>query len=313
MTLHFRALAAQTAEDSAISANEILALRRAAWPDGKIDPEEAEAIFILNDQIVAPTAEWSDFFIEALVEFVVNTTEPRGYVTEGNARWLTERVTHNGKVDSLTELELLIRVVEKSLSTPETLRDFVLDQLEKAVLTGEGPTRDGGPLAPGLVTTAECALIRRTIFASGSDRPAAVSRREAEMLFRIKDATLDAENGPEWECLFVQGVGNYLQGWQGAQSLSRERAAELEGFMNDRSSDLGRFLRRMAVTNVNGLAQAARDIGFGHSKPAAQPAAQASCDHAITDSEKLWLNARIDANDRIDHLDEQLLRFLEQA
>ncbi len=139
MTLHFRALAAKTAEDSAISANEILALRRAAWPDGKIDPEEAEAIFILNDQIVAPTAEWSDFFIEALVEFVVNTTEPRGYVTEGNARWLTERVTHNGKVDSLTELELLIRVLEKSLSTPETLRDFVLDQLEKAVLTVRAP------------------------------------------------------------------------------------------------------------------------------------------------------------------------------
>ncbi|MEL0250838.1 MAG: hypothetical protein VW935_02635, partial [Novosphingobium sp.] len=75
MTLHFRALAAQAAEDSAISAQEILELRRAAWPDGKIDPEEAEAIFILNDQIETPTREWSDFFIEALVEFVVNGTE----------------------------------------------------------------------------------------------------------------------------------------------------------------------------------------------------------------------------------------------
>ncbi len=313
MTLHFRALAAQTAEDSAISANEILALRRAAWPDGKIDPEEAEAIFILNDQIDEPTTEWSDFFVEALVEFVVNTAQPRGYVSEDNARWLIERVTHNGKVDSLTELELLVRVLEKAQSTPQALRDFVMDRLENAVLTGEGPTRDGGALSPGSITTAECALIRRTIFASGGDRPAAVSQREAEMLFRIKDATLDADNAPEWERLFVQGVGNYLQGWQGAQGLSRERAAELEGFMNDRSSDLGRFFRRMAVTNVNGLAQAARNIGFSRRQHVADPMAQASGDHAITDPEKLWLDARIDANDRIDHLDEALLRFLEQA
>ncbi|MFN4222027.1 MAG: hypothetical protein ACK4F2_07075, partial [Novosphingobium meiothermophilum] len=72
MTLHFRALAAQAAGDGTISADEILALRRAAWPDGKIDPEEAEAIFIMNDQLAAPTREWSDFFLEALVEFTVN-------------------------------------------------------------------------------------------------------------------------------------------------------------------------------------------------------------------------------------------------
>ncbi len=133
------------------------------------------------------------------------------------------------------------------------------------------------------------------------------------MLFRIKDATLDANNAPEWERLFVQGVGNYLQGWQGANGLSRERAAELEGFMNDTASDLGRFFRRMAVTNVNGLAQAALDVGFGRRKPAVDPATLAARDHTVTDTEKLWLDARIDANDRIDHLDEALLRFLEQA
>lgn len=313
MTLHFRALAAQTAEDSAISANEILALRRAAWPDGKIDPEEAEVIFILNDQIDEPTAEWSDFFVEALVEFVVNTTEPRGYVSEDNARWLIERVTHNGKVDSLTELELLVRILEKAQSTSDSLRTFVLDQLERAVLTGEGPTRDGGALATGCITSAECGLIRRTIFAAGGDRPAAVSRAEAEMLFRIKDATLDADNAPEWERLFVQGVGNYLQGWQGAKGLTRERAAELEAFMEDRTSHVGRFFRRMATTDVNGLVQASRNVGFGRRKPVADPASQAAQDHAVTDSEKLWLDARIDANDKVDALNEALLRFLEQG
>jgi hypothetical protein len=65
------------------------------------------------------------------------------------------------------------------------------------------------------------------IFASGGDRPAAVSQREAEMLFRLKDATLGADNAAEWQRLFVQGVGNYLQGWQGAKGLTREFVDEL--------------------------------------------------------------------------------------
>jgi hypothetical protein len=313
MTLHFRALAAQTAEDGAISADEILALRRAAWPDGRIDPEEAEAIFILNDQTAAPTAEWSDFFIEALVEFTVNGTQPRGHVSEDNARWLIERVEHDGKVGSLTELELLVRVLEKALSAPDALRVFVLEQIEREVLSGEGPTRCGGSLERGSITSAECALIRRTIFASGGDRPAGVSRAEAEMLYRLKDATLGARNAPEWPRLFVQGVGNYLQGWNGAKGLTRERASQLEAFMDDRSSSVGRVLARMGRTNGTQFAEALQEVAFGNREPRHDVAGEAARDHAVDDAEQLWLNARIDANDTVDELDEALLRFLNEA
>lgn len=313
MTLHFRALGAQAAEDSAISAQEILALRRAAWPDGMIDPEEAEAIFILNDQIAQPTREWSDFFVEALVEFVVNGTEPRGHVSDENTRWLIERVSHDGKVESLTEMELLVRVLEKAQSTPETLRLFVLEQLEHAVLTGAGPMRDGGAFAPGSITAGECTMMRRVIFAAGGDRPGAVSQREAEMLFRLKDATLGAHNAPAWERLFVQGVGNYLQGWTGASGLSRERAAELEVFMNDRSSHVGRFFGRMATVSASGFAQAVREVSFGRKQPVRDFAGEAARDVAVTDGENLWLQARLDADGQVDPLEQALLDFLAAA
>lgn len=313
MTLHFRALAEQTAKDSAISVEEILELRRAAWPDGRIDPEEAEAIFLLNDKIADPTREWSDFFVEALVEFVVNGTEPKGYVSDDNAHWLIERVSHDGKAESLTELELLVRVLEKALSAPDDLRLFVLEQIEREVLTGDGPTRCGGSLAPGSITEAECSLIRRTIFASGGDRPAAVSQREAEMLFRLKDATLGADNASAWERLFVQGVGNYLQGWNSAKGMTRERAGELEAFMDDRSTHLGRFFGRMARVDTGSFVRAVRDVGFGRRQPGRDVAGEAARDHAVTDAENLWLQARIDADEQVDPLEKALLAFLAEG
>lgn len=313
MTLHFRALAEQAAEDGVISAQEVLELRRAAWPDGRIDPDEAEAIFVLNDHIGEPTQEWSDFFVEALVEFLVNGTAPRGHISEENANWLIERVSHDGKVDTLTELELLVRALERAESAPEALRAFVLQQIEREVLTGVGPTRAGGAFEPGCITSAECAMIRRTIFAAGGDRPAAVSQREAEMLFRLKDATLGASNTPDWERLFVQGVANYLQGWNGAKGISRERASELEAFMDDRSTYVGRFFGRMAKVDTGNFVRALREVGFGRKQPGRDIDGEAMRDHAVTQAENLWLHARIDADDQVDALEKALLKFLAES
>jgi hypothetical protein len=82
MSMHFRELASKVAADGLITPDEILSLRRTGWGDGKIAPEEAEAIFAINDAIDAPTNEWSDFFVQALGEFIVNGVEPKGYVSE---------------------------------------------------------------------------------------------------------------------------------------------------------------------------------------------------------------------------------------
>ena len=82
MSMHFGGIAAQAAADGVITAEEILALRGAGWADGTMEPEEAEALFLANDALTAPSAEWCDFFVEALSEFVVNTVAPRGYVDQ---------------------------------------------------------------------------------------------------------------------------------------------------------------------------------------------------------------------------------------
>jgi hypothetical protein len=313
MTINFPELARQAAADGAITAEEVLALRRAAWPDGRIDKTEAEAILAINDVVAEKSAAWTDFLVEAVGDHVLNGTEPKGYVADETADWLIARLDQDGRLDSVAELELLVRVLEKALGTPDRLKDYALTQIERAVLTGEGPTRDGGVLSAGSITEAECKLLRRVIFASGGDRPSAVSQREAEMLFRLKDATLGAPHAAEWQRLFVQGVGNYLQGWTGGRPLGRDRAAQLESFMNDHSHGLGSFFGRMSRVGASDMASAARDV-IGGSKPAARDyAGEAHSDAALTSPEKAWLDGRIEADGRLDPLEEALLAFLAEG
>lgn len=309
MTMHFRDLAQQAANDGVITPEEILALRRAGWGDGRILPEEAEAIFVINDRVSEKSPEWSDFFVEALGEFVVNGTEPQGYVDDSQAVWLVERVDHDGTCDSMTELELLVRVIEKAMNVPQRLKDYVLTQIEKAVLSGEGPTRSGGALEKGNVNAAETALLRRVIFAPAGDKPAAVSQHEAEMLFRLKDATLAANNAPEWKRLFMQGVANFLQGYSTYKPLETLRAAELEQFMNDATPHLGRFAGRMARANVG---EGFRAV-FGKKKQMVDLSGGAAAAAEVTHVENTWLQGQIDANDVVDEYDQALLDFLKQG
>jgi hypothetical protein len=310
MSMHFRDIAKKAAEDGAITAEEILELRRAGWCDGKIQPDEAEALFRANDQLGVATPEWSDFFVEALGEFIVNGVEPRGYVDEAQAEWLMARISHDGKTDSLTELELLVRVFERAQSVPQHLRDYALEQVERAVVTGEGPTRCGGALETGNVTDAEAKLMRRIVFASGSERPAAVSRREAELLYRIKDATAGSGNAPEWKRLFVQGVGNYLMGFSSHTALSAERAAELEAFMNDHRSSIGGFFGRMGKSAASGNFFEAVGNVFATKETERKLDTEVESARKVTAEEQTWLEGQLDGNGVIDEYDRALLEFI---
>ena len=306
MSVHFGELAKKVGANGTVSAEEILVLRREAWPDGRISQAEAEAIFALDRQLESKSSEWVDFFVEALGEYVVNQRAPAGYVDRENASWLMMQIDHDGSLCSMSEVELLVRVFERASNVPQALKDYAISQMELAVLEGTGPTRDGGQLAAGNVTAAEVKLLRRAIFAPASERPAAVGRKEAEMLFRLKDATLEADNAPEWQQLFVQGVANYLQGYSDSNAqISHERAQELEHFMNESRSSVGGFLGRMAKASPAAFGQVFRRRDNGTSRLEDVVAAE-----AVTHAEREWLDAQIDANGRVDAYERALLDFL---
>lgn len=306
MTVQFADIARQAAAEGAVSADEILALRRASWDDGAIGPAEAEAICALNDALAERSREWTDFFVEAIGEFVVNGTRPKGYVSEDNAAWLMARIDSDGRVESMAELELLVRVLERALNAPDSLKSYVLAQVEQAVLTGAGPTRADGALKPGRINETEAQVLRRLLFAPAGNGPAAVSRGEAELLFRLKDAALGAPNAPEWKRLFAQGVGDYLMGVASETAqLSAERAAALDAFMSDETSGVGNFLVRMvrAAPQMFGTM-------FERRKAPRDHMADLATAEEVTAEERAWLDSQIGADGKVDEYEQALLDLL---
>lgn len=311
MSVHFGNLAAQVAADGVVTDEEVLALRQLGWGDGKIYPDEAAAIFAINHQIKNPSDAWVDFFVEALSTFIRNGSEPRGYVSDQEADWLINAIDQDGHLETMAELELLMHVMDRAQNVPDRLKHYALKQVEHAVLTGTGPTRFGGELSDTHISPAECKILRQLLFASGGHGPAAVSRFEAEMLFRLKDATLGHDNAPEWQQLFVDGVGNYLKGFTAANAqLDRARMKELEAFIADDSVSVGRFFGRMAkeapkVHNHFGKV-------FGKKPEKSGFAAREAAGQIVTENEKNWLDGMIDADSEVDDLERALLDCLAQ-
>jgi hypothetical protein len=213
MSFSFSDFSSALEAGAAISPEDVLAVRRAVWPDGVVARSEAETIFELHRRARRPGAEWGDFFIEAICDHVLNATEPRSYVDDDSAAWLIGQIGRDGEAIDPVELELVVRILESALNAPASLKARALAEVERCVLHGQGATRRDGDVRPGVVDEAEVKLMRRIVFAAGGDGALVVSEAEAEMLWRIKDATLGAANAPGWQTLFVQAVGNHLMAW----------------------------------------------------------------------------------------------------
>lgn len=306
MTLDPSAEPGAFAERRPLDGEQLRALRAQIWADGSVSAAEAEALFDMN-RSVEPSPEWSDFFVEALSDYLLSQGEPRGYVTEDEATWLIRRVNRDGKVETRAELELIVKLLEHAEYTPSALRRFALATLENTVLTGEGPTRSHGEVTPGRIDDIEAGLIRRLIFAPAGDGPARVSAAEAEMLFRLKDATLGKQNSPEWKRLFVQGVANHLMTKHSYQPASPAAERDLEKPYEARPFDhvlshLGEGLPRPEELRESLLGEENRSkLGFGNEAEDSTEVAPGKAD---------WLKRLYDQEREHDELELALLDFL---
>ncbi len=103
MTAPISDLTATLKAKASIDADDTLAIRRIAWPDGRIDAPEADAIFDLNTSVRDTSREWVDFFVEAISTYVVRQQAPQGFVDDAKAAWLIGRIDTDGRVDLFPE------------------------------------------------------------------------------------------------------------------------------------------------------------------------------------------------------------------
>jgi hypothetical protein len=291
---------------------DVLKLRRKYYEDGRISAEEADVIFALNDACPVQDPAWADCFVETITDYLVDQAEPEGYLNVKNADWLIERISRDGRVETKTELDLLINVLDKARWSPPRLVSFALEQVKEAVINGSGPLRSGKRLEPGLVSEADVDLIRRIIYAFGSDGTIAVTQPEAEMLFEIDAATADADNHPSWPDLFVKAVANCVMSASGYAPPPREVALERDAWL-DRRGDLA------PDAILSGMAAGLKTLFGGYRRQTEEERAIARLTQqkvgivtheTIVPVEAEWLSRQIGRDGKVTPNEQALLMFL---
>lgn len=185
-----------------------VALFRAAYDEASgLTAAEADALFQLHAASPIQDPTWSRFFIDVITDYVVNQAPPEGYVVAENARWLRDQVSTFGRVETTTELSLLVHVLETARWTPPSLAAFALDQIRHAIETGAGPLRPGREPARN-ITPHDVDLAGRIIRAFGGETSIPVTRSEAGVLIAINRAIAAGLSSPAWSTLFVRAVGS---------------------------------------------------------------------------------------------------------
>lgn len=217
---------------------------------------DAEKLVAIHAEVATKDAGWRDFFIRTLSGHIVHAVEPSGYITLEKAEWLIQQIGRDGRVQTRTELDLLIDVLENARWAPRSLVVFGLEQVLQAVRQGDGPLRADEPRASGQLSDEEVEVMRRLIYAYGSDRCAALTREEAEILFDINDALDGTRINTAWTEFFVKAIANVIFAASGYAVPSREEALRAEAWFSGRpeapAADVIKAIVRSGLDEVIG-------------------------------------------------------------
>jgi hypothetical protein len=87
-----------------VSAMDVAWLRREVFADGPVSREAADELFAVERAGLANAPEWTQFFVEMIVEHIVWQARPSGVVSEAQAEWLIERADECASVNALAAL-----------------------------------------------------------------------------------------------------------------------------------------------------------------------------------------------------------------
>ncbi len=295
--------------------DDVVTLRRYIYGDMAVSLDEGAALFRLNNAAPDAPATWYELFPEAIGDILVHQARPEGYVSPDNAAWLVTQVTADGKVCSRSELDAVLHVLEKAREAPESLEVFALTAVKDIVIRGDGQTRSGAHLKPGVIGDAEVELLRRVLYAGAGCGGIAISKAEAEVLFDLNDATIEAENAPAWSELFAKAVANHLMALSGFAPPSRDIALRREDWLEQPGGfdgGLGGFFRKMVSGGISGIRDSYRDEPNAFAARGAAMEAEIAVNEVVTEGEVGWLVDRIGRDGVLHENEKALLRFIRE-
>lgn len=123
---HLEQLKKDLLADGIIDAEEVKTIKEAIYEDGKIDKDEADFLFELNDAVSGKenAPEWKSLFIDAITSFMLEDEVSPNEIDDEEANYLYNQIKGDGQVDE-TERALLENLKAKSKNFPEILASLL--------------------------------------------------------------------------------------------------------------------------------------------------------------------------------------------
>jgi hypothetical protein len=296
-------------------------MRRLIYANGSVSHESANVLLRLDRACSKKDPAFAQLYVEALTDYFVWQTEPKGYVSEEGAKLLIDNIEADGHIESKTELELVLNIVHWAHHCPENLVLLVLDAVRQSVLLSrESPLGANRPRAA--IGAGDVAILRKALHAPAGDGSLLITRREAELLFTLNDATIEGRNDPEWSDFFSRAIADHLLNPANAPLIpSREDASRRERWLDERGSigqllwGIGKALSRGDIPARKAFEELSPGMAASDEKAAeaeARKTAELLGRETIDAAEAAWLAKRILQDDTIDENERALLAFLKK-
>ncbi len=113
-------------KDGIIDKDEALMLEKRLFEDGKIDSEEAEFLFEINNAVSgeANDISWKELFVKAIVSYLMDDENSPNEIDEKETEWLYNKIKGDGTIDEM-EKELLLTLKSRAKRFPSRLEELL--------------------------------------------------------------------------------------------------------------------------------------------------------------------------------------------
>ncbi len=298
------AFMAQLMNSARVTSENVLELRRNVFEDGVMTRGEAQMLLDIDRASKDKCADWAPFLYEAVSDYIVHQERPAGYISQDNAVWLQNTLANDS---AETTTGLLVHVLEKARSAPESLSAMGLKAVARQVLANDAGTAK--------ISQDDVNMLRRVLYAFGGQDNAALSRAEVEVLFDLNDQTAEALNDPAWNELFTKAIASFILCASGYRAPSREDALRQEKWVEDTSVNVDGFFGRMVSGGLSGVIEAYKndrtlEDAYGEKNEAYDVAMKES--ELVDANEAKWVSERIGRDGVLHENEVSLLRFLKK-